>query len=249
MDEIIKECEHQPNQSIFVYYKLRLTLDDEAFTEQKLPKLKSYHTAYKTWLSHLMDKGFISGKAAGGCEVKNKMGEYCKPHIHIHFRSCTKSETIKMSVRREWKKLYDENLKGNEMWSCKCCPYPDNDTKFYGYALKQQNPNRLDGLTLGFSSGDARDFCIAGNSIFKTTCEVNQAKDMKIKETQTLYDRLEIHLKATSPQLEEIVKFYIAEKRPINDATIVGYYNLYRVKNGLMSTASYAEILKSKYNV
>ena len=70
-----------------------------------------------------------------------------------------------------------------------------------------------------------------------------------MEKSDTLYDRLEVQLDKGQGTLEEILAFYMSENKPINDATIVGYYNLYRLKRQKISHAEYADKLKSKYGI
>jgi len=237
----------EQHSDIYVYYKFRLTLDFEVFDGKAA--LQPYISCTNSWFNWLIDQGFIDGKATGGCEVKGKTGDYVKPHFHIHFRSTSKKDCIAQAIRRKYFKDYEIKLKGNQMYSLKLDPYPDNDLKFFGYALKQQNPDkRL--LVVSFTPTQARDLCVAGNAMFKSTCEFNSAKQMHREDKETLYDRLEEFLDEHGPTLENILKFYVEkEKKPINDGTIVGYYNLYRLRRQIITYAEYSAKLISKYNI
>ena len=91
---------------------------------------------------------------------------------------------------------------------------------------------------------------LGANAVYKTGCEVQQARDDKRDDKETLWDRLEEKLNK-NPQGEtmaQIIEFYMEENRPINNTTIIGYYNLYRLKSKKISIEDYALILKNKNN-
>jgi hypothetical protein len=46
--------------------------------------------------------------------------------------------------------------------------------------------------------------------------------------------------------MAKIIEFYMEENRPINNTTIIGYYNLWRLKSKKISIDDYALILKNK---
>lgn len=233
--------------SVFVYYKFRLTLDESTFEVGKRP-LSSYTSTTRDWFSWLLEKQYINGKATAGCEVKGRMGDYVKPHFHIHFRSATKKDTIAQGLRRKYEKDYEEKLYGNSMYTLKLEADPMNDDKFFRYPLKQQDPDKPL-MAIGIACQKTRDMCVAAIASYKVVCEVNQSKDMKIKLNESLYDRLEVYLDKNGCSIINILKFYTEDNKPINDATIVGYFNTYRLRRQIISYAEYASILKSKYNI
>jgi len=246
VDERRREVAEQQPMDMYVYYKFRLTLDENTF--ESGTDTRKYLTQTKSWFSWLQETGFVDGKATAGCEIKGKTGEFCRPHMHVHFRSMHKKDAIAQAMRRKYFKEEEIKLKGNQMYALKLDPYPDNDIKFFGYALKQQNPNK-DLLTVGFSQTQAWEMCVAGNAQYKSTCEYNAVKQMHREEKETLYDRLEEFLDKEGATLENILKFYIEKNKPINDTTIVGYFHLYRLKKQIITFAEYSDKLKSKYNI
>lgn len=237
--------------SIFVYYKFRLTLDDQIYDGKK--PISLYRAQTKSWFEWLQVERYISGKATAGCEVKNTMGDYCNPHFHIHFRSATKKDTIAQAMRRKYLKEYDEKLVGVKMYSLKLEADTCSEDKFFRYAYKQQEPEK-ELLSCGFALQKTRDLCVAAKASYIVAVEQRQKKAAHKEEASSLYDRLEIYLDKQREQstscaiLEHILKFYVEEQKPINCNTIVGYYNVYRLKRQLISYVEFARLL-SKHNV
>lgn len=228
-------------------YKLRITTDDETYNPEKNNQMKTLLGVSKSVYARLISSQFIHSMAVMGCEVKGKNGDYVKPHFHIHFNSKVKKDTIVKNIRRYYEDQYDEKLKGNSSYYLKLESYIDNEKKFYGYVLKQQE--NLDNVeSLGMSEKYLEEMRIGANAVYKTGCEVQRARDERREEKETLWDRLEEYLKKAedSEPMAKIIEFYMEENRPINNTTIIGYYNLWRLKSKKISIDDYALILKNK---
>lgn len=234
--------------SIFVYYKFRLTLDDEIYKENK--PLSSYKSITQSWFTWLQAENYITGQATAGCEVKNSKGDFTRPHFHIVFKSTAAKATIAQALRRKYLKDYDEKLSGNKMYSLVQEHETTSEEKFFRYPLKQQDPDKPL-MSVGFKSQKTRDLCVAAKASYIVACQINCRKAAHKEEAQTLYDRLEKYLdkQPDNNHLVNILKFYVEDQKPINDCTIVGYFNVYRLKRQLITYAEYADKLKSRYNV
>jgi hypothetical protein len=211
--------------TLVIYYKIRLTLDCDIW-ESNDGKHRSYKGITEDWFNWLKTTKYINSKATAGFEVKDKKGEYCRPHFHIHFDSTARKETIQKAMKRRYKDLYDEVLAGNDMYCVKQEPYPDNEVKFYGYAMKQGSY-----LTFGIDDDKVKEYAAASSAVYKTTCQINQKKVEAKDQADTLYDRLAIYLGKNGSSLKNVVQFYLDNNKPINPTTMQGYYWLYQLKS------------------
>lgn len=228
-------------------YKLRITTDDDQFNATETRQFKTACSVANTIYDRLIGYEFIHSKAVMGVEVKGKSGDYVKPHFHIHFNSKIKKDTIVKNLKRFYEDNYGENLKGNGMYYLKIESYIDNEQKFYGYPLKQQEDiSKV--KYLGYTQEQIEEMRVGANAVYKTGCEVQQSRNDRREEKETLWDRLEEFLNKTpdSEPMAKIIEFYMTENRPINNTTIIGYYNLYRLKSGKITIEDYASILKNK---
>lgn len=231
-----------------VYIKLRITLDEDVYDETNAKTNDHYGPRkLKSTLAMLTDNGYIQGKMTSGYEKMGKTGDYVKPHIHIHFKTTTKKDTIRKSITRYWEKQYEEKLSGNKMWSLQIEPYVVED-KFFCYPLKQQDENNPP-PSIGYEKDEILAMTRAAKMTAAIATEVAQKKGARREEADTLYDRLEAHLDKGQGTVGDILEFYMKENKPINDTTIVGYYNLYRLKRDRITCADYAEKLISKYGI
>ena len=159
----------------------------------------------------------------------------------------TDKETLRRCITRYWFKQYGEKLTGNENYALVLEPYVEED-KLFGYLFKHQTEDNPP-MTIGFSPEDITAKIKASRQVNSISVDVNNKKRARKEQNDTLYDRLEVQLDKGQGTLEEILAFYMSENKPINDATIVGYYNLYRLKRQKISHAEYADKLKSKYGI
>jgi hypothetical protein len=231
-----------------VYYKLRITLDDEVYDEANARKNDHYGPlTLKSLIEELDRMDIIKDKMTSSYEKQSKSGEYVRPHIHVHFKSHKKKEAIGKAIKRYWNSRYDEKLSGNKKWALVIEPYVVED-KLFCYPLKFQDPDKPP-PTRGFTSEEIVAMTKAAKMTQAVAQEVAQKKGARKEESDTLYDRLEAVLDKGEGTIGEIIEFYMKENKPINDTTIVGYYNLYRLKRQRITTAEYADKLKSRYQL
>lgn len=240
-----------------VFYDLRITIEQEAYDpltyNAHIPEKhrdRMLTSPMRLALSVIEDYLSPTDKLIAGFEVKGKQGEFVKPHFHLRFTSSTKKDTIRKQLIKRFDDESDIHLSGNKVWKFTIVPYINDERRYWAYVLKQQTLDRPHWFkTIGFEQDTVKEMMIEGAAVWKTACEVNTAKANKREEVDTLYDRLERKLDKGQGTLEEIIEFYVEESRPINDTTLVGYYNLYRLKRQRMSKEDYAAQLKSKYNI
>ena len=236
-----------PDKPMIKYFDFRLTLDEDVY-EQSSRKFKMYSDITISWFNWLIEKNYIADRATAGFEVLGKTGDNVKPHFHIRMSSYANHAAVRKAIREKFRKDYDQELKGNHMYMFKIIADPDHEQKFFRYPLKQQEGKPLIGK--GFTQGQLKDMCVAAIANYKTTCEVNIKKQERHENNDTLYDRLEQYLDKKGCTLENILKFYVEEeKKPINDQTIVGYFNLYRLRRQIITYSAYSLKIKSKYNL
>lgn len=223
-----------------VYYKLRITTDDDAFDPERG---RPHHQTRKSIWNLLKEDGAIHGKGVAATEVKGKDGDYVRQHFHIHFASRKKKDAIRKKITRYWEAEHEEKLSGNKQWSFKLEPYVDTQ-KFFNYPLKQQKDSSLVDY-VGFTKEEIETMMIEANAVCRVSQEVVAAKGARKEENDTLYDRLARYLDKTEGDIKvAIITFYMGENRPINNTTLIGYYHLYRLKTGVITPAEYADALK-----
>lgn len=219
-----------------VFYRLRMTLEYETI-EPTDHIMDGWAILTKHWWDYLAQTGYIHSKATCGFECKDKCGEFCRPHFHIHFDSRSKKDTIVKGLKTEFLKHDGTNLKGNNMYALKIDPFPENDAKFFGYPIKQGGFYQ----SQGFDDLEMEIMRSASAQMYSTTCEINAKKADHRETANTLFDRLTEYLD-TVPQCKvtDVVKFYMAEKRSLNPTIIKGYWALYCLNSGRMTVEAYA---------
>lgn len=247
---------------IYAYYKFRLTLDEDVWDASDglvggVPlgrrRLVSMG-ALREWTEYLADAGYVAGKMTAGWEVKNGFGDFCHPHIHIHFKSTTKHDTVRKGIIRHYKHLYDEHLSGNKMYSCSICSFPESEEKFFRYCLKQKSYTiKGKHFCRGFADEELARMAAEAHGSWVSSAEVKNKKKEKLSQNDTLFDRLLNYcrkkLDGKPLHISLLVQFYKDEKRPLNDATLVGYYHLIRLELCEITVADYSAKIISKYSL
>lgn len=235
---------------IDVYYKMRITLDDEVNQAEDIKKKHGGYVKIHDVIMRDVMTPFITTRMTTSLEYKGGSGEFVKPHIHVAYKSRHKKDTIDRAIKRWWEAQYDEKLSGNKCYMNTPVALPDSEDKFFRYNLKQQNPDDYPTKYYkGFTAIEIKDMTIAAAACAKVVQEINIKKNSKTEEKDTLYDRLAKKLDKGQGTLEEIIQFYMDENRAINDQVISGYYSLYRLKTKKISVEEYALKIKSRYNL
>lgn len=235
------------------YVKIRLTLDDDVVSEESLKnnnrhrpstlKKRANDYVQKMIKDHAKQRGIYSAVV----EILDKFGNYTRPHLHLHFVSTKKDDTIRTSLKRLYFELNDEKLKGNNLYSMKLETFIDDD-RFYRYPLKQ-----LESLDSPFNLTPPRQGLEILRQValaqWKLGCEINQSKQVAREPAPDLYSRMCCKIeKPEKPTTKYAValgmlEFYLKENRPINNQTIQGYIKTYCLQNGIISKESFVKNL------
>jgi len=218
-----------------IYYKFRYTYpeNDNDLRGQKLT-LKI--------LIRYLQKFIIKGKFVAGIEHFKSGMEDAKPHVHIHFVSRTKKDTIVKSLKRA-DKTDDFNLfHGNRCYSLGI-EVNVNEDKFFRYPLKQQKGDTYKCVQYGnyFTQEKIIEMALEAYAVWITACEINVKKKEKKEDNDQLADRLFNYLNKQILDTDlsikiNIQKFYIdEEKKPFNKATALGYFYNYKISTKRMT--------------
>ena len=219
-----------------VYYKFRYTFsqeEDEEFDESAM-----YNFEIETSFFINLFKNYYYDKMTTGIEYKDKFGNRTWAHLHIHFSSKTKKDTIVKQLKRKFKEEFSEDLIGNKKYCLSIETYI-NEEKFYRYPLKQGlnlkfvDKHRNEELRqFGFTNDELNLMYEKANDCWMIGQEVANKKQEHKEDSDTLYDRLLTNYKKNPKTLEieilaQIFEFYQIEKRSININTCKGYvYNI-----------------------
>ncbi len=118
-----------------IWYKLRIRLDDTIY-DPAMPsgKFRHFISAAKEFYDIIMP--YVTDSVTGGIEVHNKFGDYTYPHVHLHFKSQSKKDTMLKKLKRRYEAMYDEPLTGTKKYSFT----PETQVSahaFFRYPLKQ----------------------------------------------------------------------------------------------------------------
>jgi len=220
-----------------IYYKFRYTFNEKLI---ELEDQKKITNSIITLLRPYMSVEYFT---AGIEWFKSGMVD-CRPHVHIHFVSRTKKDTIVKKLKRSGS-MFD----GNRCYSLGIEVNVDKE-KFFRYPLKQQN-------------GDTRKFTRCGGftketlitmrdcayAVWLTAAEVMNKKIQRKEDSDQLCDRLFVYLDNIGQMDTDIKikiaiqKFYIEqEKKPFNKTTALGYFYNYKIQKGKMSHEELAMI-------
>lgn len=236
-----------------VWYKLRITLSDEKY-DPTMPTSKFTHmiNAAVEFLD-IVRPYIADSKVIGGVEVHNKYGLYTYPHVHIHFKSQMKKDTILKQLKRKYEEAYGEPMIGTKRYSFKPETNVD-EVAFYRYPLKQYETMPRYCLYDGFDYDEMDEMRRVAHAQYKIGVEVNDAKKTKKDEHTSIYERCCVELdKLSSPRPLDIIlgiqEIYLKEKRPINNQTIKGYSLTYMLTKGIVSKEKNAKNILSQLNI
>lgn len=225
-------------------WDLRFTFSEQTSEHEYLvePNLLN---RYKHIAKALKDKIInytYEGKLTGGVEVKNKIGEHTRCHVHFRFLSIHKKDTMVKPFKSLLKDKYDQDTVGNKVWYFKSLPEQDVN-KFWRYPLKE---TLMPSLCSGYPLAKLEEMAKIANAHLQTTIQVNQKKLDNRDSSDTLFSRLKIILGKEKcnkkiPTVTRIIKFYSEEDRPLNKTVIVGYALTYLVQAGHLDPSELAQ--------
>lgn len=222
------------------YVKFRYTLE-EGFPKHLIPQL------IKDFIEIITPVFLVVGY-----ETKNKVGEQTHPHLHLHFTTDKKVETIRKALTRKWKSEGETRTRA-ALYSLKYEEDVNDVDFFFRYPLKQGN-NDYDKFNI-YPDGFDKDVQIkCAIEYYNTSVTINRQKMEKELNKTSTYDKLEEYLNNIASDLPYInssnviklaVEFYIENKMAINAATIHGYCVTYCVTKGLIDKSVIYEKIKS----
>lgn len=219
-----------------IYYKFRYTFAEDAET------LNEQKTIVKLILGYLR-RYIIGDKFTLGIEYFKAGMESAKPHVHIHFVSRTKKDTIVKHLKRSSKADELNLFHGNRCYALGIEVNVKED-KFFQYPLKQQKEDTFRYILFGnFITKERcmqlRDMAYA---IWITACEIQNAKKEKKEDNDQLSERLYEFLDRkdnldTDLKIKIAIQtFYIEEeKKPFNKTTALGYFYNYKITRKKMT--------------
>lgn len=226
--EFVKATKSQAD----IYYKFRYTFNDEDDPDAQKATARTIIRELHPW----MKGGYFT---AGIEHFKSGMID-CKPHLHVHFVSRDKKDTIIKSLKRHLGKDY---FTGNRNYGCGI-EVIVNEDKFWRYPLKQQKGDTQRWAWSGsFTKEQIISFTDQAYVIWITGSEVQNKKNEKKENNDQLSDRLYEYLdtNVTANRSDRtlkiaIQKFYIVEEqKPFNKTTAYGYLLNYKIMRGLMT--------------
>lgn len=183
-----------------------------------------------------------------GYETKNKLGEDTHPHIHIHFTTDKKVETIRKALQRKWKDEGETRTRA-ALYSLKQEEDVKDSDFFFRYPLKQGN-NIFDSYNI-YPDGFDKELQIKCAIEYYNTCvEVNRVKMEKELNKTSTFDKLQEYLDAleinnTDQVMSNAYDFYLENKMAMNVSTIHGYCVTYSCLKGLINKSVIIEKIKS----
>lgn len=231
------------------YFKFRLTLSADSVTQattafwtpSRLRRLA------KPYVDKIITGYSANNDWTGAVEVLDKFGNFTRPHLHLHFASVHKKDTILTCIKRLYKAINDEVMKGVGVYALIIETHICED-RFYKYPLKQLHEaglaNNMTNLT-NYPGQVLEAMRISAHDQWKFGCEVNNTKSARHETVLTRYERMCEYLLKSTPEspneptcLTEVIKgiclFYIKENAPMNMVTIKGYALQFCLKTGLM---------------
>ncbi len=247
---------------IMPYLKLRISLDisDNVIFNPEDP----FHKA--SFFSHLiLIKKFIREKeitnVSCGFEDKNKYGEPCRPHFHVHFYfnnpDLVDPKRTLVNYLKSRAEAMDIQLKHNKKWCLSAVEEPEDLDRFYRYPFKfgstapmfpRGNIIKPDDL---FSDKDTQIAIAVDEN--KRRIDANCLHREKSREKASFKDKLFTHLNESPVKQQhivvggsiqfpshqdiwiEILNYYISQDKPINMQTIDGYTTLYQLYIGALT--------------
>jgi len=224
-----------------IYYKFRYTFEEN--TGDLYNQMIEYKAVTKCLLSHL-EKYMVEGRYVAGIEYFKSGMIDAKPHVHIHFVSRHKKDTIIKKLKRhsETKDL----LLGNRCYSMGI-EVNVNERKFWRYPLKQQK-DKTKRFYCSNGIDDIDSLINEAYAVWITACEIQNKKIEKKEDSDLFSDRLFNYLNKQNVSSDisikiNIQKFYIdVEKKPFNMTTARGYFINYKVHKGLLSHEELAKL-------
>lgn len=217
---------------MFSYIKLRYTLPPK---DESRPQHKpfEYFLQFIDEYVKILEPICISW----GYEEKDKCGNPTHPHIHAHFTTDKKVETIRKALARKWKDEGETRTR-SALYSLKQEEDVKDESYFFRYTLKQGDERMLTHsvFPLGFDYKTQR---LLAMEQYGQIVEVNRKKLETTLDKVTTYDKLAKYLDQFNHNcmkkiVDSSLEFYIDNNMAVNTKTIAGYALTYGLKNNLV---------------
>lgn len=225
---ILEASNNLAKENLVVYYKYRYTFSkEEDDLESQKQKAKR--------LCQVIQKNFLADpRMTVGIEHFTKGMVTTKPHVHIHFLSRHKSDTIRKHLARFFEMI-------GRVQSCKAEVLVCED-KFFRYPLKQQKGDTARfHLVYGFKSEKQNEMIEIGYSCWKQAAEIAVGK-LEKKIERSSKDRLFDYLDGfTFTKLTEkeiclaAYKYYVENEPNFSYSVVDGYVHMWMLQNGHIS--------------
>lgn len=236
-------------------YKLRYTFTDEYQIEENTPA-EEQDKIYKSQkqilydIYHLLKEYIHKDKFTSGIEYRGKTGQFVNNHIHFHFESNSKRDTIaKQFVRRMMEDMNDFRKKSSAYY-LKAQSEVDYD-KHYMYPLKENDwkITKKYNFCKGIPLEELEILNIKAHSLRLKSYEVNEHKQTK-KEDVSFVEKFCAYLdKNTTSSTHQgifvaLLEFYIQQDKPPNHRQLCDYSYLYMIKKKYITPEEYYNINK-----
>lgn len=225
------------------YVKFRYTL-----SEYECENLLEFEDKFKC---DYLDK-FDSIICSIGYEIANNLNQPTHPHIHIHFSTLKKVDTIRKSLTRMWSDRGEVRKRASLY-----CLKTEDDVKEMDFFLRYPLKQRSDFLRKYCRLPPAFNFDFQQNCAYESWLEVVAVNNKKL-ETQlakeSTFDKmctwLELPENKPNSKRETLVKvfeYYKNEKLAMNIATMTGYSLTYCVINSFVPNEEVISLMENKF--
>lgn len=233
---ILAMSENLSEGNLPVYYKYRYTFKPKTELNEQIEFGKRI-------LKYIKNQFALGDKITAGIEHYTKGMLQTKPHIHIHFMSRTKGDTIRKALTRQWPEEYIGRCQ-----SCKAEVLVD-ESKFWRYPLKQQmNDSKVFGVVMGFDDSEKQIMVETAYACWKQSAEILIGK-LEKKEEKSSRERLFSYLDLNRESLNtlakvhiEAYKYFVENENILNVPTVDGYINIWLLKNQIISYTDFLKI-------
>lgn len=237
VEPTLTEFEKVSKSQADIYYKFRYTFmeeDNDLFTQQAIARS----------IIRELKRYMVRGYYTAGIEHFSSGMVDAKPHLHIHFVSRDKKDTIRKHLHYNQDEKYGEKaFDGKRGRYALCQEVIVHEERFWRYPLKQQkNDTKRFCNAAGFTKDAVISMIDKAYDHWVTASEIENAKKEKKEVADLLSERLFQYLDTHVTQRCDrnlkiaIQRFYIVEEqRPFNKTTAYGYLLNYKIIRGLMT--------------
>lgn len=229
---ILEASNNLAKDNLVVYYKYRYTFskEEDDIETQKQKAKRIFDIIKKNFLADM--------RMTLGIEHYTKGMVNTKPHVHIHFISRHKSDTIRKHLAR-WFEMV------GRVQACKAEVLVSED-KFFRYPLKQQKGDTFRYvLCQGFTKDEQTQMIEIANSCWRQAAEIAVGK-LEKKIERSSKDRLFEYLDTidfdniTEKKIcLEAYKYYVENEPNFSYSVVDGYVHMWMLQNNHISYADF----------